>query len=223
MQRASTVFLTIAAGGVAASAASAAVVSSFTFDSLSASYTATSATTGTFSAVAVDTATLRSVGSFNRTNSAVPAEFSAGFVSGPDVANVLLTMNIVRLNATTASATGMVVITDINGDVYRSPVSGIWSSNVTGAGFGGSMTNPVFDSTAGNGFIDGNTGTWSSNFGPGALSGALSLILTNPGATFFTSSYSGQALGATGQIVPGPAVLALAGVAGAMSGRRRRS
>lgn len=219
----SNLIMTAAAAGLLAGTASAQVtVASFTFDSLAGSYVPTGANTGQFTARAVDTATLRSVGSFNRINNATPAQFVAGFVSGPDVADVLITMNVTRLNATTATAVGMVVVTDVNGDVYRSPINGVWSKNLTGAGFGGAMTSPVFDSTAGNGIIEGNTGGWAPNFGPGALSGAISLIVLNANASFFTTAYSGEAIGATAQIIPGPAALAMAGLAAGLAGRRRR-
>ena len=219
----STLIMTMAAAGLLAGTASAQVtVASFTFDSLAGSYVPTTPNTGLFTARAVDTATLRTVGSFNRNNNASSAQFSAGFVSGPDVADVLVTMNVTRINATTATAVGMVVVTDINGDVFRSPVSGVWSKNLTGAGFGGSMTAPVFDSTTGNGIIEGNTGGWTPNFGSGPLSGVLTLIVLNANATFFTTAYSGEAVGSAAQIVPGPAALAVAGLAAGMAGRRRR-
>lgn len=219
----SNLIMTAAAAGLLAGSASAQVtVASFTFDSLAGNYVASTATTGLFTARAVDTATLRTVGSFNRINNATPAQFNAGFVSGPDVADVLITMNVTRLNATTATAVGMVIVTDVNGDVYRSPINGVWSKNLTGAGFGGAMTNPVFDSTAGNGLIEGNTGGWAPNFGPGALSGAISLIVLNANASFFTTSYTGEAIGATAQIIPGPAALVVAGLAAGLAGRRRR-
>lgn len=219
----SHLIMTAAAAGLLAGTANAQVtVASFTFDSLAGNYVATTPSTGQFTARAVDTATLRTVGSFNRINNATPAQFNAGFVSGPDVADVLITMNVVRISATTATATGMVIVTDINGDVYRSPISGVWSKNLTGAGFGGSMTAPVFDSTTGNGLIEGNTGGWAPNFGSGPLSGAISLIVLNANASFFTTSYTGEAIGATAQIIPGPAALAVAGLAAGLAGRRRR-
>jgi hypothetical protein len=216
MSKVSNALLLVIGSGVLATGAQAqnAIVASFTYDSLSGSYTQASPVTGQFNAVATSGGALNTVGDFNRLLPAFQnAAFPAGFLADPNSANISLSVAVTVTGLNTALGIGNLIITDL---------TGIWTRTAVGINFNATMTNPVFiDNGPADGAFNGYTGGWSTNFGTTNLSGAsVSLVLSTTG--FFNASYSGRPVGVSGQIIPSPGAVGLALVGAAVAGRRRR-
>lgn len=221
----------IALAGAAGAANAQEVLASFSYDSLSGAYVASSATTGNFTASAVNGA-LTTGGFFQRTIGPIgTADFPEGFVSDANPANILLTMGINKTSATTADGLGTIVITDIDGDTFTATINGVndlgtpqtegWIQIAPGfAAFSGALSNIVFNTDDGQ--FNGYTGGWSLPLPADQLEGAIVNLMIGGGSNFFNTSYSGRAVGVSGQIVPAPGVIALLGLGGLAAGRRRR-
>lgn len=225
MTKVSNTLLLVIGSGVLATGAAAqnAIVASFTYDSLSGSYTQASPITGTFNASATAGGSLNTVGDFNRLLPAFQnASFPAGFLADANVANISMTVNVTVTGINTAIGTGNLVITDIDGDQFTTGLNGIWTRTQVGINFNASMVNPAFvDNGAQDGTFNGYNGGWSTNFGTTSLTGAsVSLVLSTTG--FFNASYSDRPVGVSGQILPSPGAVGLALIGAAVAGRRRR-
>lgn len=221
----------IALAGAAGAANAQTVLASFSYDSLSGSYVATSATTGNFTANAVNGA-LTTGGFFQRTVATIgTADFPEGFVSDANPADILLAMAINKTSATTADGFGTITITDIDGDTFLATINGVddpltpqtegWIQIAPGfAAFSGALTNVVF--TSDDGQFNGYSGGWALPLPADQLEGAIVNLMIGGGSNFFNTSYSGRAVGVSGQLVPAPGVIALLGLGGLAAGRRRR-
>ncbi|MBC7835471.1 MAG: hypothetical protein H7Y88_10285, partial [Phycisphaerales bacterium] len=197
--------LALASGGFAASA-DVSVVITFGFTDLNASY---NQGTGLFSARAVDTPELRSDGNVSRliTPVGTPAHFAAGFVSGIDPADFMLSLAVTNISALTADGNGAFLITDPQGDTIGGQVSGLFVRGNSGnTFFNGDLLNVTLANTSGDGMFNGATsGAWSMNLGAGPFSGALVQLFTRPSSVgFFTQDFTGIADLASGDIVPAP-------------------
>jgi len=204
----------------AAGIASAAPILSFGYTEVSGSFDSGSST---FSAVAVDNGPLSTAGDVSRL--ATPgstANFDAGFVSRSAFADVVLSMNIVNNFDGTASGSGSITLTDDDGDTFNATVSGMFTDGGTGFYFftgllsNASFTGAQFDGTDGGSFnttLPGNP----------PYDGALVQLFLDGAGGFFTHDFSDISVQLDGEIVPTPGSIALIGLAGLTTTRRRRS
>jgi|266.fasta.fasta_contig_71_1376291_length_847_multi_3_in_0_out_0_1 hypothetical protein len=215
-------------GGVAASA-NAEVIATMSYDDLAGGYAQSSPTTGVFTAVAVNTGTLQSSYEASRLiPGAGSASFEAGFQSNPfNPADFVISMNVVRINASLATGTGTFTATDRDGDTITGTISGNWVPvGSLFIAFNGNLGNVSFnDNGAADGTFDGTEG------GDFALAfnaaqpfvGSMTQLITRQGAGFFTGNFSDKATGGAMQIIPSPGSMALIGLGGLMVAGRRRS
>jgi MYXO-CTERM domain-containing protein len=201
-------------------------LASFSYDSLAGGYTATSPTTGVFNATAVNTVALKTVGDFNRTVATTGnADFPAGFVADPNLADIAITMNVNVTGGGLATGGGTISITDTDGDVFSADINGTWFDIAPGFYFfNGDLTNIVLtDNGVADGAFNGYNGSWLMNLPGNPLTGAIVNLVfgtSNPG--FFVNNFNDFAVGVSGQVVPTPGVLALVGLGGLAAARRRR-
>lgn len=215
-------------GGVAASA-NAEVIATMSYDDLAGSYAASSATTGVFTAIAVNTGALQSSYEASRLiPGAGSASFEAGFQSNPfNPADFVISMNVVRINASLATGSGTFTATDRDGDTITGTISGNWVPvGSLFIAFNGNLSGVSFnDNGAADGTFDGTEG------GDFALAfnaaqpfvGSMTQLITRQGAGFFTGSFADKATGGAMQIIPSPGSMALIGLGGLMVAGRRRS
>jgi MYXO-CTERM domain-containing protein len=222
-----TGFLMLSALALSSGAAMAQTgLASFSYDSLAGGYVPSSATTGTFTANAVNTVDLKTVGDFNRTIASTGnADFPAGFVSDLNLADISINMNVTVSAPGLASGFGNISITDTDGDVFSADITGTWYDIAPGFYFfNGDLSNIVLtDNGTSDGAFNGYSGSWLMNLPGAPLSGAIVNLVfgtSNPG--FFTNSFSDFAVGVSGQVVPTPGALALMGLGGLVVARRRR-
>ena len=201
-------------------------LASFSYDSLAGAYTSSSPTTGVFNANAVNTAALKTVGDFNRTISTVGnANFPAGFVTDPNLADIAITMNVNVLGGGLASGAGVISITDTDGDIFSADVTGTWYDIAPGFYFfNGDLTNiTLTDNGSSDGAFNGYNGSWLMNLPGNPLTGAIvNLVFGTSNSGFFVVNFNDFAVGVSGQVVPTPGVLALMGLGGVAAIRRRR-
>ncbi len=214
------------------------VIAEFQYQNLAAQYVSSSATTGTFSALAVaNPGGLQSEGRVSR-NVATEgtAGFEPGFVTANPTAGFSITLSVNKTGVGVGTGSGSFVITDADGDTVTGNVSdGAWNLNNTGfpfIAFQGTLSDVYFND---NGIADGIfNGTdiplFSDNFAMGGFpaaapyTGAL-VVLSFDINTFFSTDFSyADDIGAqvSGDIVPAPGALALLGLGGLVAGRRRR-
>ncbi len=223
---------TIAALGLAQTARADITLVTVTYADLSGSYTVTNGTSGTFNAHAVNTASLHTSGDVSRVvNPIGTADFQPGFVSGTDLADFALNMNVTH-NGSTGSGTGSFTSTDADGDTITGNLSGSWSIQNNYLAFAGVLSNVVLhdNGTRDNTFNGSNTGSWGMNLGiAGPYNGAIVHLTANVNNDFFVTNFANAATGTTAQIttvVPLPAgayagLGTLAGVFGLGLVRRR--
>ncbi len=216
----STILAVVGIVGCAAATASAAPVLSFGYTEVSGSF---NTDTSVFSAVAVDNGAFATAGDVSRL--ATPggtANFDAGFVSASDFADVSLTMDITAITATEASAAGHMMITDNDGDTIHMDVAGTFTNG--GAGFyffTGLLSNVNLVGTEFNG-TDG--GAFDMNLpGDAPYDGALVQLFLDANGGFFTQDFDGLSVQLDGEILPTPGSVALLGLAGLVTTRRRRA
>lgn len=213
------------AGLAIAGSASASVITTFSYSDLNGSYSPINAMTGTFSAVAANTASFQTGGDVSRT--AAPggtAQFDTGFMSLGTSADMQITLSVVKTGLLEGTGSGTLVITDIDGDTITADIDGLWQSPGFGVVFfSGLMSNVYFnDNGAADGTFNGVNGSFDMDMpGNPPYLGAFSQLYIRFGGGFFASAFTGQTVSADGQIVPAPGALALVGVAGLMARRRR--
>lgn len=218
----------VAVAGIAAvaSLANADVIASFSYDDLAGSYSGT-AGVGNFSAVAVDTTALQSSGDASRL---VPAEgnavFEAGFVSGANPADFQINVSVNVDAPGHAVGAGTFTATDADGDTITGSIAGEWNLVGSFLAFSGNLSNVFLnDNGASDNMFNGTDGSstdWSMNL-PGSAPFEGAIVNLVFGATdFFASNFEDRATGVTAQIIPAPGALALLGLGGIVTGRRRR-
>lgn len=223
--------LAVAAGALT-SAANADVILTMTYDDLGGSYVASSANTGTFSAVAVNNgpAGLQSAGEVSRTDSNPgSASFEVGFVTGGSLANFSITCSFLRDGGfpnLLGSGLGSFTATDADGDTVSGDVTGTWIfdavNNFIYLNAGLSNVVVTDNGSPDDSFNGSQLGSWQmSGLGNSPFEGALTQITFGAG-NFFESDFRNAPTGLTAQILPAPGSLALLGLGGLIAGRRRR-
>jgi len=153
------------------------------------------------------------------------ALFNSGFASGSTSADSQFSMELSNITATGADAVGTFLITDVNGDTLSGSYVGTWVNQFGFGFFDGQITDASYnDVESGNNFFEGNAGDVFA-VPTDDLLGALSMLLQMP--EWFDSN-SGNFNARTTQLdgilttVPTPGALALLGMGGILTGRRRR-
>ena len=153
------------------------------------------------------------------------ALFNSGFADGSTSADSQFTMDLSNITATTADASGTFMITDINGDTLSGTYVGTWTNQFGFGFFDGEITEASYNATeSGNSVFEGNAGQTYA-VPSDALTGGLSMLLQMP--EWFDSN-NGNFNARTTQLdgilvnVPTPGSLALLGLGGLMTSRRRR-
>jgi hypothetical protein len=221
-----SVLTVIASAGVAfAGTASADVISTFGFTDLNGSYAPINATMGTFTAVADSVGAIQTGGDVTR--NAGPggtAQFDTGFMSMATSADVQITLDVLKTGSTEGTGSGTLVITDVDGDTITATIDGLWQSPGFGVVFFSGLMEEVYfnDNGAADGTFNGISGSFDMDLpGNPPYLGAFSQLYIRFGGGFFGSAFTGQTVSADGQIVPAPGALALVGIAGLVSRRRR--
>lgn len=153
------------------------------------------------------------------------ALFNSGFADGSTSADSQFTMDLSNITANTADASGTFMITDINGDTLSGTYVGTWTNQFGFGFFDGQILAASYNATeSGNSVFEGNAGQTFA-VPTDALTGGLSMLLQMP--EWFDSN-NGNFNARTTQLdgilvnVPTPGSLALLGLGGLISGRRRR-
>jgi MYXO-CTERM domain-containing protein len=154
------------------------------------------------------------------------ALFNSGFADGSTSADSQFTMDLSNITATTADASGTFMITDINGDTLSGSYVGTWTNQFGFGFFDGQILAASYNETeSGNSVFEGNAGQTFA-VPTDALTGGLSMLLQMP--EWFDSN-NGNFNARTTQLdgilvsnVPTPGSLALLGLGGLVTGRRRR-
>jgi len=153
------------------------------------------------------------------------ALFNSGFADGSTSADSQFDMILSNITATGADASGSFIITDINGDTLSGNYIGTWTNQFGFGFFDGQITDASYnDVESGNNIFEGNAGQTFA-VPTDALTGGLSMLLQMP--EWFNSQV-GDFEARTTQLdgilvnVPTPGSLALLGLGGLMTGRRRR-
>tara|TARA_R110000868_G_scaffold241497_1_gene496214 strand:- start:215870 stop:216541 length:672 start_codon:yes stop_codon:yes gene_type:complete len=153
------------------------------------------------------------------------ALFNSGFADGSTSADSSFIMELSNITALGADAFGSFMITDINGDTLSGTYTGSWTNQFGFGFFDGEIIAASYnDIESGNNLFEGTAG---QTFGvPAAeLTGAVSMLLQMPE---WFNTQNGNFDARTTQLdgilatVPTPGSLALLGLGGLMTGRRRR-
>lgn len=212
----------LAVAGVLAGAAgiaSAAPILSFGYTEVSGSFDSGASA---FNAVAVDSGALSTAGDVSRL--ATPgstANFDAGFITRSAFADVVLNMAITNIGAGMADGNGTLTLTDDDGDTFTADVSGQFIDGGTGFYFfTGLLSNASFAGASFDGTDGGSVDTDLPGDPP--YDGALVQLFLDGAGGFFTHDFDGISVQLDGEIVPTPGSIALLGLAGLTTTRRRR-
>jgi hypothetical protein len=214
-------FAAVATIAAIAGSAAGSTILSFGFTDLSGSF---DTSTGTFLAVGVDTAILKTGGNVNRHLSPVgTAAYAAGSADGL----VSISMAVSSIMGSTANGSGSLFIEDADGDRLVATIDGTFTFLNPAVAFAGTLTGVAFVPGSGtNNMFDGPSGgSIPLTFAPAQppITGALVQLHFETGSTFFGQNFQGQATGLNGAVIPAPGALALLGVGGLFAMRRRRT
>ncbi|MEL7472852.1 MAG: hypothetical protein AAGK04_05985 [Planctomycetota bacterium] len=217
-----------AAIGVLVSAASGQTIASFAYNALDGQYT--SANVGSeYVAQASAANGVNSSGSVARQDGpGGTAFFDQGFVADADDSDVVISLSVDPINATTANGLGSLAITDINGDTITADIEGTWVTPFAGSNFifyDGIFSNVAFnDMNVLDGFEGQFGNTLGANFLEGDITGSVSIQFLAPEPVFFGSDFTAVVTNAIGsfELVPTPGVLAAFGGVALVGARRRR-
>jgi MYXO-CTERM domain-containing protein len=214
--------LCCAAVCVAASTAAQAqeAILSFGFTELSGGYSTASTQ---FSAVGVDTASLRSTGDVTRL---LGPSSTAQYLPGAAAGLVNVNLAVSGITPTTANGAGTLAIMDVNGDLLTANIAGQFSNMGTAVFFNGLLSDAQFVSVSGDGLFNGPSGgSFPLTFAPATApyNGAIFELFVGTPGNFFTGDFSGVSVQVSGAVTPAPASLALLGLGAAFAARRRRA
>lgn len=214
----STIIAVAGVLAVVAGTAAAAPILSFGYTELSGSFDSAS---GDFLAVAANDGTLSTAGDVSRL--AAPfstANFDAGF-SDSAFADVVLDMDVTNIFGGTAEGNGTITLTDADGDTFSATVTGDFTDGGSGFYFfTGLLSNAAFTGSEFNGTDGGSFDTDLPGEPP--YDGALVQLFLDGSGGFFSADFDGISVQVDGEIVPTPGSIALIGLAGLTSLRRRR-
>jgi len=153
------------------------------------------------------------------------ALFNSGFADGSTSADSVFDMTLSNITGTSADAVGSFIITDINGDTLSGSFVGTWTNQFGFGFFDGEIVSASYNEIeSGNSIFEGNAGqTFAVSTEP--LNGALSMLLQMP--EWFDAN-NGNFNARTTQLdgilanVPTPGSMALLGLGGLVTARRRR-
>ncbi|MGD9688455.1 MAG: hypothetical protein AB7K52_04190 [Phycisphaerales bacterium] len=156
------------------------------------------------------------------------ATFNTGFEGGLDASDAVFNISVFDKTANRAMGLGEFVLTDIDGDTISGTIDGIWVRGSQGRTFfNGNLRNVVLtDNGLQDNTFNGNDGAFqiSGLGGPQpVLEGALVQLFIRTGVGFFDVSFFNNSTQVSGEIVPTPGAVALAGLAGIAALRRRRA
>lgn len=227
MQKMTIVAGLVSLAGVAATAQADAILS-FGYTDLSGQYVG-DVLGGLFTARASSVGAIQTSGDVTRLvpNGVGTATFDAGFEGGIDPADAVFNISVFNKTSNRANGLGEFVLTDVDGDVIRGDIDGIWVRGSQGRTFfNGNLRNVVLiDNGQQDDQFNGNSGAFqmSGLGGPvPRLEGALVQLFIRTGVGFFDQSFFNNSTQVAGEIVPTPGAAALAGLAGVAALRRRR-
>ena len=222
---------TILTGAVAlttlAGAAQADLAGTFGFTDMGANWNSGS---GILNVGAEENGNLSSSGdltNYTEVGAPLTALFNSGFADGSTSADSQFTMELSNITGMSADAVGTFMVTDINGDTLSGNYVGTWTNQFGFGFFDGEITLASYnaDTEAGNGMFEGNAGQ-AYAVPAGDMNGGLSMLLQMP--EWFDST-TGDFQARTTQLdgilvntVPTPGSMALMGLGGLMTARRRR-
>ncbi|MBX3364366.1 MAG: PEP-CTERM sorting domain-containing protein [Phycisphaeraceae bacterium] len=150
------------------------------------------------------------------------AFYNVGFSGG--TASATFMVSVFNKVGNLAQGAGTFTIVDADGDELTGDITGTWIGGALGIFFNGDLSNVSFN-LLGNGMFDGPSGgSFDPNFsGTPPYSGAIVQLFIPPSGNFFNSDFTVETVQVLGEIVPAPSALALLGVAGLVSARRRRN
>lgn len=202
----------------AAGVAQAALVSTFGFTDLNASWDGQ-----TFHAL--------SMGSFptggdvtDHTAAQSSATFQSGLIGVQNLADVNFRMDISNITANSADATGgRIVIRDLDNDVLSGSFVGTWSYQFGFGFFDGYISSASYND-AGNGLFEGTDGSGAWVTPDGQYIGAISFLVEMP--QWFSDAANIDLLNASADgmlVTPAPSTAGLLALGGLIATRRRRA
>jgi|TARA_R110002072_G_scaffold180602_1_gene336605 hypothetical protein len=221
----SSTFIAAAAFATFAGAAHADLAATFGFTDMGANW---DSSTSVLTIAADESGAISTSGDItNYLGDAFPttALFNSGFADGSSSADSSFVMELSNITATTADASGSFTITDINGDTLSGTYTGQWTNQFGFGFFDGEISAASYnDVESGNNVFEGTAGQ-TFEVPTIDLNGALSVLLQMPE---WFSADNGNFEARTTQLdgilatVPTPGSLALVGLGGLMTARRRR-
>lgn len=218
----------VAAVSVLASAASGQTIGSFAFNALAGAYTQANAGMEYVAQASAGNGVMSSGSVARQDGPGGTAFFDQGFVADADDSDIVITLSVDPMSATSAGGMGTLVITDVDGDTITADLDGTWVTPFAGSNFifyDGIFTNVKFNDF---GPIDGFEGQFGNNLGPnflaGEVTGSFSIQFLSPQPVFFGSDFNAVVTNAIGsfELVPAPGALAGLGMGLLVSARRRR-
>lgn len=148
------------------------------------------------------------------------ADYNPGFAAP---ANVAIHLSVFNKVGNLAQGSGTFSIFDADGDELHGNIDGVWIGGTLGVYFNGDLSNVVLDNNSPDATFDGPNGGSFSDALPGIppYEGTFIQLFIRTGG-FFTRSFGGVSVQASGEIVPGAGSIALLGLAGLGAMRRRR-
>lgn len=209
--------LAVAALLGAAGAADAALVSTFGFTDLNASWDGQ-----TFHALSLGA--LPTGGDVtDHTGLPSSATFESGFIGVQNLADVTFRMDVSNITANSADATnGRIVIRDLDNDVLSGSFEGTWSYQFGFGFFDGYISSASYND-AGNGLFEGTDGSGAWATPDGEYIGAISFLVEMP--EWFSDAANIERLNASADgmlVTPAPSSVGLLALGGMIATRRRR-
>jgi hypothetical protein len=179
------------------------------FNDLSGSFELDEAASGTLSAIATaEAGEGTSATSGDVTRILAPggtALFRPGFVGGPTLGDVAISMQIFDIDEQSALGSGSFIVTDANGDTLSGTITGDWTRLPGPFGsFSGLADDVQFTDASGDATFDGpDGGSFATQFSSGPPFAGAFIILETLG--WFTEDFAGRTVQFSSAFVPEPA------------------